>query len=219
MNQEARNTIYTDLYQTLRMRKRPLLVGINGAYTSGKTVFTAGLQQHLTKQNAKTQVIHYDDFHRPFSSLSWTEDDEVDVFYNHAFDPKKLVDEILDPLKAQGRIDKDVLCVDLNTNQFTNSIHFDIDENTIVLLEGVLLFRPPLLRFLDYKIFLDISPDEMLRRARQRDVPRFGEWIMEKFVTRYIPVQQKYLAEWEPEKTSDLIVDNNDYQTPKSVSR
>lgn len=211
MIQDRWNLIFTHLFESVKRLKRPLLVGINGAYTSGKTVFSSGLQQFLTEKDIKTQIIHYDDFHHPFPSITWTEGNEVDAFYNHAFNPEKLVAEVLKPLSAQGHFNKDVLCVDLNTSQFTNNIHFDIDENTIVLLEGVLLFRPPLL---DY---LDISPDEILRRGLQRDVPRFGEGIMEKFVTRYIPVQAQYLAEYDPLKFSDMVIDNNDYENPKLV--
>lgn len=57
----------------------------------------------------------------------------------------------------------------------------------------------------------------MLTRARLRDVPRFGEGILEKFVTRYIPVQERYLAEYRPEKLSNMVIDNNDHQAPGVV--
>lgn len=217
MNRDAHDMVYEQVYAGFHPLKRPLIVGINGAYTSGKTTFTQGLQQYLRGQGVKVQVIHYDDFHHPFSAISWTEDTEVDVFYNKAFDPEKLEREIIKPLKAQGYIDKDVLCVDLNTSQFTHTIHFDIDENTIVLLEGVLLFRQPLMQYLDFKVYLDISFEEMLKRAQLRDVPRFGEGILEKFVTRYIPAQQRYMAECTPIAAADIVIDNNDHQSPVVV--
>lgn len=215
MNRDAQDIIYSHICEAIKPLSRPLVVGINGAYTSGKTMFTLGLDQYLRKQGIKTQAIHYDDFHHPFSTITWTDDTEVDVFYSKAFDPKKLESEILRPLKQHGHIHKDVVCVNLNTNQFTNTIHFDIDENTVVLLEGVLLFRPPLIDYLDFKVYLDISSGEMLTRARQRDVPRFGEGILEKFVTRYIPVQQRYMAECDPAGISDIVIDNNDHQAPR----
>ena len=214
MNRHARNTVYAQLYEEIRSLKRPLVVGINGAYTSGKTTFTLGLQQYLRGQGAKTQVIHYDDFHHPFSAIAWTDDTEIEVFYKKAFDPAKLEREILGPLKEQGCINKDVVCVDLGTSQFTNTIHVDIDETTIVLLEGVLLFRPPLMEYIDFKVYLDISFEEMIKRAKLRDVPKFGEGILEKFVTRYIPVQQRYMAECGPVAAGDIVIDNNDHQAP-----
>lgn len=218
MNRDRQEAIYSHIYGQVKNLSRPLVIGINGAYTSGKTVFTEGFAQYLTKQGVKTQTIHYDDFHHPFSSIHWTDDTEIDVFFDSAFDAEKLEATLLRPLKTYGFVDKDVLCVNLGTNQLTNLIHFSIDDTTIVLLEGVLLFRPPLLEYLDYRIFLDVSFDEILRRGRRRDAPKFGEGIMEKYVTRYIPVHKKYLSECEPQKCSDMVVDNNDYGAPSIVS-
>lgn len=219
MERMEQRILYARIYERTKNRKRPLIIGISGAYTSGKTVFAAGLARYLGEHGIKTQPIHYDDFHHPFSEITWTSDNEVDVFYNDAFDPEKLESEILRPLKVDGRVEKDVLCVDLGTDQFTNAIHFDIDASTIVLLEGALLFRPSLLQYLDYTVYLDISTDEMLRRARQRDVPRFGEEIMEKFAVRYIPVQERYLACCAPKSLCDMCIDNNDYRAPRLAVR
>ena len=80
-----------------------------------------------------------------------------------------------------------------------------------MLLEGVLLLRPPVADYLDYKVFLDVSVNEIRWRGRLRDAPRFGAGIMEKYETRYIPVYEKHLREDEPKKKADLVVDNNDF--------
>lgn len=208
--------VFSQIQNSIAGLERPLLVGINGAYTSGKTVFAGNLQARLQAEGIKTQLIHYDDFHNPFPTIHWKDaSDELEAFYNRAFTPNKLIADVLAPLKAHGCVDKYVECIDLGTGEFTNTIHFDIDRETVVLLEGVLLFRPPLLDYLDYKIYLDISDDEILRRARERDVPRFGEAIYDKFITRYIPVQHRYVAECRPKEVSDIVVDNNDYGNPR----
>lgn len=204
------------LYERIKALRRPLVVGINGTYTSGKTIFTDSLAEYLCGQGVKTQVIHYDDFHRPFDTIAWMDAaDEVEVFYNRAFDPEKLVMEVLRPLRAAGSIHEDVACVNLGTGQFDNIVRLDIGDDTVVLLEGVLLFRPPILPYLDYKVYLDISTDEVLRRAEMRDVPRFGAAILEKFPSRYMPVQARYIAECDPIGASDLVIDNNDCLSPK----
>ena len=209
------SNLYSRILKDIKNMKKPLVIGINGAYTSGKTVFAEGFQQYLNGLGIKTQLIHYDDFHNPFNTIHFTDETEIDTFYNHAFNSKKLIDEILDPLKSQGFLDKKIACVNLGTGEYTNNIHFKIDENTVVLLEGVLILRPPVIDYLDYKIYLDISSDEILRRGEMRDVPKFGAHILEKFVTRYIPVQEKYMAEHNPKKAADIVIDNNDYGAPK----
>lgn len=68
-------------------------------------------------------------------------------------------------------------------------------------------YRPPLEEFIDYKIFLDIGFDEMLRRAEARDAPRFGAEILAKYREKYIPVQKKYLEMYKPrEKAIWLLI-------------
>lgn len=215
MEHSAYQHIFDQILASTQRLEKPFIIGINGAYTSGKTVFAEGLYQYLRDQGIKTQLIHYDDFHHPFHTLSWTDETEIDVFYRHAFDAEKLVREVLAPLRAQGCLYKDVCCVDLGTGQFTNMVRLDIDVDTIVLLEGVLLYHPPLVDYIDYKVYLDISSDEILKRGEQRDVPRFGAAILEKFSTRYIPVQGRYMVECDPIGMADFVVDNNDYMKPR----
>lgn len=85
-----------------------------------------------------------------------------------------------------------------STGLYEHEIPVDIDEDTVVLIEGVLLYRPWLIPYFEYKIFLDINKTEILSRGEIRDVPRSGKWILNKYKTRYIPVHQCYLSEDRP---------------------
>ncbi|TDQ26763.1 uridine kinase [Raoultella sp. BIGb0149] len=194
----------------------PLIIGISGTYTSGKTHFADGLAQYLQSQGKKTQLIHYDDFHYPFADINWTQKsgDEINAFYNNAFDYEKLIEEVISPLKQHGVIKKEIDCIDLGSGKHTNKIHVDINEETIVILEGVLLFRSPLLHFLDYKVFLEISVEEMLSRGSIRDVPKFGQSILDLYKSRYIPVHHRHLDEDSPREVADMVIDNTSYINP-----
>jgi len=198
----------------------PFIIGISGTYTSGKTLFSAGLARYLQSQGKKVQIIHYDDFHHPFPAIHWTDgrDDEINAFYNKAFDSGKLINEVLIPLEEKGVLNKEIDCIDLGSGQHTKKLHLDIDVKTIVILEGVLLFRAPILPFLNYKIFLDISDKEMLRRGTVRDVPKFGHSILDLYRSRYIPVHHRYLEEDSPKAISDIVLDNTHYDTPVMLS-
>ncbi|GIO99913.1 hypothetical protein J14TS5_49990 [Paenibacillus lautus] len=44
-----------------------------------------------------------------------------------------------------------------STGLYEHEIPVDIDEDTLVPIEGVLLYRPWLIPYFDYKIFLDIN--------------------------------------------------------------
>jgi len=90
-------------------------------------------------------------------------------------------------------------------------------SETVLLIEGVMLFRPTISEYLDGRIFIHIDFDEMLNRAYSRDVPKYGESFVEKYKNKYIPVQKKYLDEYEPMKNCDIAAYNNDYLNPRII--
>lgn len=193
------------------------IVGINGVDTSGKTTFTVRFSEFLKSLNVKNAVIHIDDFHNP-SAVRNKGADEIESYYANAFDYPKIVNEILAPLKKEFHIDKHIVCLNLDTDRYDNSVHFNIDEQTILLVEGVLLFRPPLLDYFDLKIYLDIDFSEVIRRATARDVPIYGESFLQKYANKYIPVQKRYINEFQPQKNADILIDNNDPCYPRVVN-
>ncbi|MBO0432395.1 hypothetical protein [Enterococcus sp. DIV0660C] len=207
--------IYDVIEEEIQKLKKPSVIGIDGSYASGKTNFTTQLATYLKNNGYDVQVIHYDSFHKPLPLIKWSEEksSEVDAFY-HAFNSQKLLNELLIPLKQEGVFNKTIKGLDWVLATYVDDLPINIDEHTIVLLEGSLLFREKLLPFIDYKIFLEVSLEEVMRRGRERDVPKVGEWIMDKYRTRYIPVYQRHLEQNHVKETADLIIDNNDYNHP-----
>lgn len=202
----------------LFLRNRDKVVGINGVDTSGKTMFTEQFSRYLTAIGIRNEVLHLDDFHNP-SQLRCQGANEIDAYYENAFNYKQIIDEVLAPLKQEGKLDKTVCCMNLDTDKYENYRYYSIDENTVLLTEGVLLFREPLLSYLDGKVFLSIDFDEVLKRARERDVPKYGEEFLQKYVRKYIPIQEKYIKECEPMEISDIVIDNRDYMRPKLLGK
>ena len=190
------------------------VIGISGVDTSGKTVFSARLSRYLFSLGLVNTVLHLDDFHNP-ASLRRKGSSELEAYFDHAFDLQKLVSEVLHPLKARGSLHRTVRCLDLDTDKYDREISLHIEDADIVLLEGVLLFRPPVDDYLDARVWLDISFDEVLRRARLRDVPKYGEIFMERYRTKYIPVQQKFMEEFDPKGKSDAVINNDNYNRPE----
>lgn len=213
--------IFAEIHEAIKDKQRPLVVGISGAYTSGKTTFTKKFSQYLTELGLRTQIIHYDDFHNPLRSISWEQDNqdsEVDVFYNRSFNTQKLIADVLTPLVTKGTINKTIKGLNWGTGLYDQDIQIEINEQTIVLLEGALLFRPVLMPYLTYKVFLDIDEREILNRGEIRDVPKMGIAILDKYKERYLPVHRRYLAEDNPQNKADIIIDNNEYHLPKVVN-
>ncbi len=189
------------------------IIGINGVDTSGKSQFSNKLSHYLSEQGICNTVISIDDFHNP-AALRRKGANAIDAYYQNAFDFPRLVREILAPWRQTGYLHHTTACLNLDTDQYDRKLVLDLHPQDVLILEGSLLFREPLLPYLDIKIFLDITFTEMLRRAAQRDVPRFGTDILRAYKDKYIPVQQHYFHECRPKCTADLVINNENYQNP-----
>lgn len=203
--------------QAIRAGQRRL-VGINGVDTSGKTLFAMGLSIYLNACGIKNTVIHVDDFHHS-RAVRLQGGNEIEAYYNNAFNYGQLINELLIPLKQHGSVHKTVQCLDLDSDQYTNHIPFNIDRDTVVILEGVLLYRQPLLPYFDYKLFIDITFEQVLERAAIRDVPKYGQQFLQRYVDKYIPIQKMYCAQHKPQQCCDMLIDNNDFRCPRIVQQ
>lgn len=209
--------LFYQLYAKIT-QKAGKIIGINGVDTSGKTMLTHEFSRFLCALGVKNQIIHIDDFHNP-SSIRSQGENEIDAYLKNAFDYPKLIQEVLDPITTDAYFDKTITCLNLDTDKYEVPVTLSITPDTIVLIEGVLLFRPPLDHYFDMKIFIDISFEEVLRRARQRDVPKYGEAFLQKYDKKYIPVQKYYLNKFQPQAICDIVIDNEDYHHPKLMQR
>jgi phosphoglycolate phosphatase len=205
--------VFSKIQSDIGTLKRPVIVGVNGVDTSGKTEFSIGLQKYLNTKGYSTQLIHSDDFHN-LKSLRM-KDSSPEGYIANAFNLTSLFD-LISEIKSKS-VDKQVDLLDLATDTYTNRKHYKTNDETIVIVEGVLLYRPPIDGLIDYKVFLDISFDEVIRRATLRDVPKYGKDFLQKYIERYIPAQKIYLKQFLPKKKCQLIIDNNDYNKPKYI--
>jgi uridine kinase len=102
----------------------------------------------------------------------------------------------------------------LQSDKYEVQKQFSFDRDTIVLFEGVFLFRQELAAYLDYKIFIDIPFEESRRRADIRDVPIYGTGMLKRYEEKYWPAQRKYLAQYPPSQIADLVIDNTNWEYP-----
>lgn len=213
--------IYLQITRQITAMKKDdqaLIIGINGVDTSGKTIFTIELKNILVKLGFKIETIHLDDFHNS-SDIRSKNPDPIQSYIDHAFNLDMLENELLMPIKSGQLVDKDLLLLDLHKDTYSLEKRYHIDSNTIVLVEGVLLYRKPLVQYFDLKIYLDVSYDEVIRRAKTRDVPIFGKEFLEKYNKKYIPIQKQYIESYHPQKNSDIVINNEDYLRPVIIGQ
>ncbi len=84
-----------------------------------------------------------------------------------------------------------------------------------VLVDGVFLLRPELDDLWSLRVLVDVTEDEALKRALERD----GSEMEELYRARYLPGQRLYEARVDPRQWADVVVRNEDLSRPRLVLR
>jgi phosphoglycolate phosphatase-like HAD superfamily hydrolase/uridine kinase len=192
-----------------KLKNKAFVIGINGIDGAGKTKFADSLEKFLISRNYKTQAIHLDDFHNP-RALRYAGEDQVENYYNRSFNISLVIEKLLSPLRRKSAFSTRLTVLDLPADKYSIEKEYSFNHNTIVIFEGVFLFRKELSPYIDYKIFLDIPFEESLKRASVRD----SEDIINKYESKYLPAQARYLEEYPPHQVADMIIGNTDWEQP-----
>lgn len=96
-----------------------------------------------------------------------------------------------------------------------------VDANSVLLFDGLFLFRQELNNHWDLRILLDIDYTTSLSRALERDKGELGEeeLVRKKYEVRYEPAWMMYVDQERPESKADIIVDNRDFMNPKIIKK
>ena len=122
------------------------------------------------------------------------------------------MEKLLAPLRRNSAFSTRLTLLDWRTDKYDIEREFSFNQNTIVIFEGVFLFRKELSPYIDYKIFLDIPFEESLKRADARD---YLKTFSTKYERKYLPAQARYLEEYPPRKVADMVIDNTDWEYPQ----
>jgi len=198
-----------------KLDDKPLVAGINGMDTSGKTRLAIEIEEELKNRGVPVQVVHIDDFHNP-KSIRYQEGlpDYLQYYYLSINFPK-LVQEILQPIKSNGKLERELILLDLKSDKWSMLRRYVVDNSTLVIVEGVFLFKEELQRFFDVSILLEVEEAEIIKRAWQRDVPNEGNGVIDKYFKKYLPAQRMYRKKSKPEKFATIIIENSNWEKPK----
>lgn len=196
----------------------PLLIGIDGVDGAGKTMLANELVSFIETKNKKVARASIDGFHNSREIRIGKGPLSPEGYFEDSFDYESLVHDFLEPLqriKEPTRLRS--AKHDWKTESTVSDKSIEVDENTIVLFEGVFLFRPELEDFWDYKIYLQIRPETSLQRGLARDSRFLGgeEATREKYLQRYIPGQRIYHEKYDPEQRAHIVINNNDPMNPE----
>ncbi len=175
------------LLKTVPNIQAPTIVAIDGPDCAGKTTLARALVTHL-KSKMDVAVAHFDDYLNSAETLARAGLWSVEAFLNDYFDASGLVSGVLRPALRAKQI-------------WLNDPH-------MLIVEGLFLFRPPLIDYFDVKVRLEVSEQLVMRRALQRDVGRIGteDWVERHYREQCIPAQRLYRAAMQGFDFADFVI-------------
>lgn len=201
-----------------RKKDKPLKVGIDGRGAAGKTSIADDLGGILTAKGFDVLRPSVDGFHSPKEHRYRQGAYSATGYYEDAYNYQLIIDALLAPLSGkQFPVPCRLVAFDYRKDMPVDSPPLNVGENTILLFEGLFLFRRELNAYWDYRILLSIDAQTSLSRALIRDTESVGtpEEIRRKYAERYEPAWMLYEEREAPETKADVIIDHKEIAAPR----
>lgn len=181
-----------------------IVIAIDGRCASGKTTLAKALQTEglpeevatektfLKKQNVG--VIHMDDFFLPRELRTKERLSEA----GGNVDYERFAEEVLPHLRnPKGFGYKRFDCSRMELGEVCV-----VPAGNIRIVEGAYSCHPRFGDYMTVRVFCDISSKEQTERIRKRN----GEKMLERFMNEWIPMEEKYLEEYQIRSRADIYI-------------
>lgn len=186
--------------------KQSLLVGISGIDASGKGFVTAKLLEKLKGLNVA--AINVDGWLN-LPQIRFDQTNLAENFYKQAIRFEEMFEKLILPLKQSRSI---YLIAD-QTEESASEYHtheYNYENVDIILLEGIFLFKNEFREYFDLKIWIECSFEIALKRAIARSQEGLSaEETIKAYETIYFPAQKIHFAKDNPQKSADLVYNND----------
>jgi uridine kinase len=213
-----RDAVLTRLADMIAAIRLPhvVRVAIDGVDAAGKTTLADALHSLLEARGRPVLRATIDGFHRPRAERYRRGPTSPDGYYRDSFDYDALRRELLQPLGPGGSGRYRSRVFDLHADEAVGDPPASAPEGAVLLLDGVFLLRPELNDLWDFRVVVEVHADEALRRALVRDEDLFGspDEALRRYRNRYVPGQRLYLDEVDPVSLADVVIENTDVSSP-----
>ena len=181
-------------YEELRSINQSFVVGINGIDCAGKTTFAKSVSKYFTHHKIENDHLDIDNFnnsaiesetYKAFVSDSWDEEN-LNKYY-------ELIINYSDAIRAVSESKK---------------------KYSLVILEGIFIYKPQLVDLFDLKIYLDIDISLGRKRFAERRSLKQDKRPFEIYDEIWMLSHIRYESEVHPKRISDLVIDYNDESKP-----
>jgi uridine kinase len=182
-----------DILTKISSLPKPAIVGISGFGGSGKSTIAAQLGKELC-----APVVGVDSFQKKGAFTT------TFSMWN-IMDFKRLEKEVLEPF-SKG-LDVTYRHFDAEKEILLNTV--TIPNKGMLIVEGVGLFRPELLKYFSYKIWIDMPIDMAIARGKKRDREEYGNPTDEQWDGVWKDNDLEYMRVCKPNEVADDLIDNS----------
>lgn len=171
------------------------VVVIDGRAASGKTTAAKDISEFFTKAfGIRVGTVHMDDF---FLLPEMRTEERLGETGGNLH-RERFIDEVLPNLRG-GNVTYRVF--DCGKADFSDQPH-EIRNAKLIICEGAYSLHPAFGKYYDTAAFSDIDPEQQKKRLLNRN----GEQMLSRFLSRWIPMEEKYFSGFGIAKRCDIII-------------
>lgn len=189
---------------------RSLLVGISGIDGCGKGYVAAQLEAHLALHSVASANLNVDGWlNLPEKRFDYNA--PAENFYQNAIRLDEFFTELVIPLRDRRSVHLEADFVEETASAYRKHT-YDFKDVSVVLVEGIFLFKPQYRNHFDLTIWVDCSFSTALARAIDRAQEGLSPAkTIAAYETIYFPAERIHLAQDRPRENADLVFDNDVY--------
>jgi len=192
--------------------QRVCVDGVDGA---GKTTFADELSRVMETSGRHIIRAGVDHFHNKRETRYAKGKSSPEGFYLDSYNYDALIKNLLEPLSPGGNGRFRRAAFDHRTDSAVDSPWEQAPPGSILILDGIFLQRPELVRFWDFSIFLQVGFSVSIPRGAERDEGHPDPAAPEN--RRYVEGQRLYLAQCDPAGAASTTIDNEILEFPKII--
>ncbi|QQR84044.1 AAA family ATPase [Candidatus Peregrinibacteria bacterium] len=179
------------LEEKISKLQKPVLIGISGFGGSGKSTFALSLGEKL-----KAPVVGVDSFAK--------HDIHKDYEFWEIIDYNRLSTEVIQPFLSDNHVIKYS-----NQDWKENNKETEIKHNGILIIEGIGLFRPELMKHFSLTIWIDCPIEEATSRGKRRNKEQHNTNHDEYWDGIWQKNDLQCFESFSPKESADFIVNHH----------
>ena len=187
---------------------RSLLVGVSGIDGCGKGYLARQLEAHLALRGVFSAIVNVDGWLN-LPEKRFNPSAPAENFYENAIRFDDFFTQLILPLRNRRSIHLVADFVEETASNYRKHI-YDVKDVSVVLVEGIFLFKPQYRNYFDLTIWIDCAFHTALARAINRAQEQLSPAnTIAAYETIYFPAQRIHMAQDKPREHADLILENN----------